>query len=122
MEKRLLERSCPKVSVMDLARCDMVEAVEDAFRYSKLVLATTTYNDGVFPFMRTFIESLTERNYSNRDVYLIENGSWAPMACKVMKNMLESSKNINIGSTVSILGGLNDESTLALEGLAKEIW
>lgn len=122
LEKLLLERGCPKVSVMDLARSDMAEAVEDAFRYSKLVLATTTYNGGVFPFMRTFIESLTERNYSNRDVYLIENGSWAPMACKVMKNMLEGSKNINIGSTVTILGGLNDESALALEGLAKEIW
>lgn len=122
LEKLLLERGCPNLSVMDLARCDMAEAVEDAFRYSKLVLATTTYNGGVFPFMRTFIESLTERNYSNRDVYLIENGSWAPMACKVMKNMLEGSKNINIRSTVTILGGLNDESTLALESLAKEIW
>lgn len=122
LEKLLKNASCPKVSLIDLARVDVSEAVEDAFRYSKLVLATTTYNGGIFPFMRTFIESLTERNYSNRDVYFIENGSWAPMAAKVMKNMLAESKNLNLGSTVTLRGALNKESQLAIENLSKEIW
>ena len=91
---KLRESGCPKVVVNDLARCDMAEAVEDAFRYSKLVLATTTYNADIFPFMREFINHLTERNFQNRTVAFIENGSWAPLAAKVMKGMLEKSKNL----------------------------
>ena len=87
LAEKLKEKGCPKVVVNDLARCDMAEAVEDAFRYGKLVLATTTYNAEIFPFMREFINHLTERNYSNRTVAFIENGSWAPMATKVMKGM-----------------------------------
>lgn len=122
LEKLLLEASCPKVSVIDLARSDIFEAVEDAFKYSKLVLATTTYNGGVFPFMRTFIESLTERNYSNRSVFFIENGIWAPMAGKVMKNMFTDSKNVELGSAVTLMGSLNEKSKTELKSLAKEIW
>ncbi|MBQ8194095.1 MAG: FprA family A-type flavoprotein, partial [Oscillospiraceae bacterium] len=94
LAEKLKANGCPKVIVNDLARCDMAEAVGNAFRYSKLVLATTTYNAEIFPFMREFITHLTERNYSNRTVAFIENGSWAPQATKVMKNMLEKSKNI----------------------------
>ena len=100
----------------------MAEAVEDAFRYSKLVLATTTYNADVFPFMREFIDHLTERNYSNRTVALIENGSWAPLAAKVMRSMLEPCKNITyIDTTVRILSALNDESKAQLEAMADEL-
>ena len=119
---KLKERGCPKVVVNDLARCDMAEAVEDAFRYSKLVLATTTYNAEIFPFMREFITHLTERNYSNRTVGLIENGSWAPLAAKVMKNMFENSRNITFAeNTVKILSALNDESSNQLTALADEL-
>lgn len=119
---KLKEKGCPKVVVNDLARCDMAEAVEDAFRYGKLVLATTTYNADIFPFMREFIEHLTERNFSNRTVAFIENGSWAPLAAKVMKGMLEKSKNLKYSeNTVKILSALNDESTKAIDELANEL-
>ena len=112
-----------KVAVNDLARCDMAEAVEDAFRYSKLVLATTTYNMEIFPFMREFISHLTERNFSNRTVAFIENGSWAPVAAKVMKGMLEKCKNLNFAdTTVKIMSALNEESTSALDKLAQELY
>ncbi len=119
----MLEKGgCPKVVVNDLARCDMAEAVEDAFRYSKLVLATTTYNADIFPFMREFINHLTERNYSNRTVAFVENGTWAPMAAKVMKAMLEKSKNITYtGNNVKIMSALNDESRAELTALADEL-
>ena len=101
---KLKANACPKVIVYDLARCDMSAAVADAFRYSKLVLATTTYNADIFPFMREFIEHLTARNFQNRTVALIENGSWAPLAAKVMREMLSSSKNITFtDTTVKIL-------------------
>lgn len=111
-----------KVSLFDLARCDMAEAVEDAFRYSKLVLATTTYNGDIFPFMRTFIEHLTERNYQSRTIAFIENGSWAPVATKVMKSMFESSKNITFAeNNVKILSAMNDETVTALNALAEEL-
>ncbi|MBO5416726.1 MAG: flavin reductase [Clostridia bacterium] len=119
---KLKAKGCPKVVLNDLARCDMAEAVEDAFRYSKLVLATTTYNADVFPFMREFINHLTERNFSNRTVALIENGSWAPLAAKVMRGMLEGSKNITFtDTTVKIMSALNEESSSALEALAEEL-
>ncbi len=119
---KLRANGCPKVVVNDLARCDMAEAVEDAFRYSKLVLATTTYNAEIFPFMREFINHLTERNYSNRTVGLIENGSWAPLAAKVMRSMLEKSKNITFAeNTVKIMSALNDESKKQLDLLAEEL-
>lgn len=118
----LREKGCPKVVVHDLARTDMAEAVEDAFRYNKLVLATTTYNAGIFPFMRDFIEHLTERNYQNRTVALIENGSWAPMATKVMTKMFEGSKKLTFTDTnVRIMSALNDESSAQLEALADEL-
>ena len=117
-----LEAKGCKVAVNDLARCDMAEAVGDAFRYSKLVLATTTYNADVFPFMRTFIDHLTERNYSNRTVAFIENGSWAPMATKVMKGMLEKSKNLTYAETeVKIMSALNEASAAQLDALAEEL-
>ena len=122
LAERLKANGCPKVVVTDLARCDMAEAVEDAFRYSKLVLATTTYNADIFPFMREFIDHLTERNFSNRTVAFIENGSWAPMAAKVMKGMLEKCKNlIYTENTVKIMSALNEESTKDLEALADEL-
>ena len=118
----LREKGCPKVVVHDLARTDMAEAVEDAFRYNKLVLATTTYNAGIFPFMRDFIEHLTERNYQNRTVALIENGSWAPMATKVMTKMFEGSKKLTFTDTnVRIMSALNEESSAQLEALADEL-
>lgn len=118
----LKSAGCPKVAVNDLARCDMAEAVEDAFRYSKLVLATTTYNADVFPFMREFINHLTERNYQNRTVAFIENGSWAPMAVKVMKGMLEKSKNLSyVQAEVKIMSALNEESSAQLSSLADEL-
>ena len=119
---KLSENGCPKVAVNDLARCDMAEAVEDAFRYGKLVLATTTYNADIFPFMRTFIEHLTERNYQNRTVAFIENGSWAPMATKVMRGMLEKSKNLTFAeATVKITSALNADSIAQIEALAQEL-
>ncbi|MBE6661588.1 MAG: MBL fold metallo-hydrolase [Ruminococcaceae bacterium] len=122
LAEKLKANGCPKVVVNDLARCDMAEAVEDAFRYSKLVLATTTYNADIFPFMKEFIHHLTERNYSNRTVALIENGSWAPMAAKVMKGMLEGSKNLTFAeTTVKILSALNEDSTAQLNALADEL-
>ncbi|MBE6559233.1 MAG: MBL fold metallo-hydrolase [Ruminococcaceae bacterium] len=119
---QLRAKGCPKVVVNDLARCDMAEAVEDAFRYSKLVLATTTYNAEIFPFMRQFIDHLTERNFSNRTVAFIENGSWAPMATKVMKGMLEKSKNLTYTeNTVKIHSALNEDSSKQLEALSDEL-
>lgn len=122
LAEKLRAKGCPKVVVNDLARCDMAEAVEDAFRYGKLVLATTTYNADIFPFMREFINHLTERNFQNRTVAFIENGSWAPMATKVMKGMLEKSKNIRYTeNTVKILSALNDESSAQLDALADEL-
>ena len=122
LEEKLRSMGCPKVVVTDLARCDMAEAVEDAFRYDKIVLATTTYNAEIFPFMREFINHLTERNFANRTVAFIENGSWAPMAHKVMKSMLEKSKNITYTeNNVKIMSALNEESTLQLDNLAKEL-
>ena len=112
---------CPKVVVNDLASCDMAEAVEDAFRYGKLVLATTTYNADIFPFMKEFIEHLLERNFQNRKVGIIENGSWAPMAAKVIKKMLEGCKNTTFANTtVSIKSALNEASSAQLEALAEE--
>ncbi len=118
----LKKKGCPKVVVNDLARCDMAEAVEDAFRYSKMVLATTTYNGEIFPFMREFINHLTERNYSNRTVAFIENGSWAPMATRIMKGMLEKSKNLTLAETnVSIHSSMNDENTSQISALADEL-
>ena len=120
--EKLKKNGAPNVILHDLARCDMAEAVADAFRYSKLVLATTTYNADIFPFMREFIDHLTERNYQNRTVALIENGSWAPMAAKIMKKMLEGSKNITFADTsVKIHSALNAESEEALENLSKEL-
>ena len=119
---KLRAKGCPKVVVNDLARCDMAEAVEDAFRYSKIVLATTTYNGDIFPFMRSFIDHLTERNFSNREVAFIENGSWAPMATKTMKGMLEKSKNLTYAeNTVKIVSALNEESRAQIEALAEEL-
>ena len=122
LEKTLLEAGCPKVSVHDLARDDMAEAVEDAFRYGKLVLATTTYNGDVFPFMKTFIHHLTERSFQNRTVAMLENGSWAPMAAKVMTKMLEGSKNLTFTqNNVRILSALSDESRAQIQALAAEL-
>ena len=119
---KLREKGCPKVVVNDLARCDMAEAVEDAFRYGKLVLATTTYNADVFPFMKEFIHHLTERNYRNRTVAMIENGSWAPQAIKVMRKMLENSKELTYTeNNVSIMSALNDTSRQQIEALAQEL-
>ena len=117
-----LEAKGQKVTVHDLARTDMAEAVEDAFRYGKLVLATTTYNGDVFPFMKEFIHHLTERNYQNRTVGMIENGSWAPVAAKVMVKMLEDSKNLNFtNTTVKIFSDLNEQSKAQVEALAEEL-
>ena len=122
LEQKLLENGCPKVVVNDLARCDMAEAVEDAFRYGKLVLATTTYNGDVFPFMKEFINHLTERSYQNRTVGLMENGTWTPTAAKTMLKMLEGSKNITYcENTVKILSALSDASRAQIQALAKEL-
>lgn len=122
LAEMLEKKGCPKVVVNDLARCDMAEAVEDAFRYGKIVLATTTYNTDIFPFMREFISHLTERNFSNRMVGFIENGSWAPLAVKVMKGMLEKCKNITYTeNNVKIISALNEESRTQLEKLADEL-
>ena len=122
LAEKLLSKGCPKVEVHDLARCDMAEAVEDAFRYGKLVLATTTYNADIFHFMKEFIHHLTERNYQNRTVALMENGSWAPLAAKTMRKMLEGSKNITFtDTTVKILSALSDDSREEVEKLACEL-
>ena len=122
LEKLLNQQGCEKVVVVDLARCDMAEAVEDAFRYDRLVLATTTYNGEIFPFMREFINHLVERNYQNRKIGLIENGSWAPMAVKIMKTAFEKSKNITFcENSVKILSALNADSNAMLVALAKEL-
>jgi len=122
LAEKLKANGAPKVVVHDLARCDMAEATADAFRYSKLVLATTTYNADIFPFMREFINHLTERNFSNRTVGLIENGSWAPLAAKVMRSMFEKSKNLTFTeTTVKIMSSLNDDSAAQLTALADEL-
>ncbi len=122
LEKKLTDMGCPKVVVADLAREDMAECVEDAFRYGRLVLATTTYNTDIFPFMREFISDLVERNYQNRTVALIENGSWAPTAAKVMRSRLEACKNITFAeTTVQLKSALNDESRSQIETLAREL-
>ncbi len=122
LAQKLTEKGCEKVVLSDLARSDMAENVEDAFRYSKLVLATTTYNADVFPFMREFIHHLTERNYSNRTVAMMENGSWAPMANKVMGEMLSKCKNLTFTqNNVKILCALNDASIAQLDALAEEL-
>ena len=113
---------CPKVAVCDLARCDMAEAVEDAFRYGKLVLATTTYNNELFPFMREFLHELTERNYQNRTVGIIENGSWAPTAAKHIKAMLEGGKSISFTDTVVTLrSAMSEQNRAEIAALAREI-
>ena len=122
MAEKLQELGCPKVAISDLARDDMAEAVEDAFRYGKIVLATTTYNADVFPFMKEFIEHLTERNYQNRKIGFIENGSWAPTAAKVMKGMLEGCKNTTFAETeVKILSAMTEENKGQIEQLAREL-
>ena len=122
LAKKLKDKGCPRVEVSDLARCDMAEAVEDAFRYGKIVFATTTYNAEIFPFMRTFIENLRERNFSNKTVAFMENGSWAPMATKVMKGMLENCKNLKYCEHgVRIMSALSDESKKEIDALADEL-
>ena len=121
LAKKLEERGC-KAAISDLARCDMAEAVEDAFRYGKLVLATTTYNADIFPFMKQFIDHLTERNYQNRTLGFIENGTWAPAAAKTMKAMFEKSKNINyIDTTVTLRSAMTEENAEAIDRLAEEL-
>ncbi len=122
LAQQLEAMGCPKVALNDLARCDMAEAVEDAFRYGKLVLATTTYNADIFPHMKEFIHHLTERNFQNRTVAFMENGSWAPMAIKVMQKMLEGSKNLTYAEhNVKILSALSDESRSQIKALAQEL-
>lgn len=122
LKKELLLSGCKKVALTDLARDDMAEAVEDAFRYGTLVLATTTYNGGIFPFMRTFIEELTERGYRGRKIAFIENGSWAPTAAKTMAAMLEGCKDLTYAqNTVTIRSALTDENRLQIAALAKEL-
>ena len=122
LAKKLEEKGCPKVIVTDLARDDMAKAVENAFRYGKLVLATTTYNNDVFPYMKEFIHHLTERSYQKRTIGLIENGSWAPTAAKTMRAMLEGSKEITfLDPAVRIMSALNDESRAQIEALAEEL-
>lgn len=122
LKEELEALGCKKTVLTDLARSDMAEAVEDAFRYGKLVLATTTYNGDIFPFMRQFIDGLTERNFKNRTVGFIENGSWAPVAARVMRGMLEKSKDITYADTlVTVKSALNEESRAAIKQLAKEL-
>ena len=122
LAQKLREKGCPKVVVHDLARCDMAKAVEDAFRYGKLVLATTTYNADIFPFMKEFIHHLTERNYRNRTIGLVENGTWAPLAAKVMTKMFEGCKNLTFtDTTVRILSALNEDSKAQIEAMANEL-
>ena len=120
LEMELKKLGCNEISVFDLARCDMAEAVEDAFKFSKLVLATTTYNGGIFPFMHEFIHHLTERNYQNRIIGIIENGSWAPTAAKTIKTMFEKSKNISVAEpSVTIMSALNEKNREEIHELAK---
>lgn len=121
LAQKLTEKGCPKVALTDLARDDMAEAVEDAFRYGKLVLATTTYNMGIFPFMSEFIQHLTERNYQNRTIAIIENGTWAPNAAKVIKGMFEGAKNIEFADTVTIKSAMTEENKAQLEALAAKL-
>ena len=122
LAEKLKEKGCPKVVVTDLAREDMAEAVEDAFRYGKIVLATTTYNGDIFPFMKTFIEHLTERNYQNKTIGLIENGSWASMAGKVMTGMFEKSKNITwLETSVKIMSSMDEQNKADIEKMAEEL-
>lgn len=122
LAEKLKEKGCPKVVVTDLAREDMAEAVEDAFRYGKIVLASTTYNGDVFPVMKTFIEHLTERNYQNKTIGLIENGSWASMAGKVMRGMFEKSKNITwLETSVKIMSSMDEQNKADIEKMAEEL-
>ena len=122
LAEKLKEKGCPKVVVTDLAREDMAEAVEEAFRYGKIVLASTTYNGDVFPFMKTFIEHLTERNYQNKTIGLIENGSWASMAGKVMRGMFEKSKNITwLETSVKIMSSMDEQNKADIEKMAEEL-
>ena len=122
LAEKLKEKGCPKVAVADLARDDMAEAVEDAFRYSKMVLATTTYNGDIFPFMKEFIHHLAERNYQNRMVGMIENGSWEPQAAKIMTKMLAESKNLTFAeTTVKIMCAMNEMNKQQIEALADEL-
>ncbi len=122
LANKMCEKGCPKVALNDLARCDMAEAVEDAFRYGRLVLATTTYNGDIFPFMRTFIEALRERGYQNRRIGFVENGSWAPTAARIMCQLLEGGKNLEFADTVvSIKSALTDENKAQLDKLADEM-
>ena len=122
LAEKLKDKGCEKTAINDLARCDMAEAVEDAFRYDRLVLATTTYNSDIFPFMKEFIEHLTERNFQNKTIALIENGSWAPTAAKIMRDKFEKSKNITFTEqTVKIISALNEENEEQLEALACEL-
>ena len=122
LAEKLKEKGCPKVVVTDLAREDIAEAVEDAFRYGKIVLASTTYNGDVFPFMKTFIEHLTERNYQNKTIGLIENGSWASMAGKVMRGMFEKSKNITwLETSVKIMSSMDEQNKADIEKMAEEL-
>ena len=122
LEEELKAKGCGCVAVNDLARCDMAEAVEDAFRYGKIVLATTTYNGEIFPFMREFIHELTERGYKNRTIGIMENGSWAPMAAKTIKKMFENSKNITFtDTTVTIHSAVNEENVGQIKALAEEL-
>jgi flavorubredoxin len=122
LSEKLLKKGCPKVVLADLAKEDMAECVEDAFRYGTLVLATTTYNMGIFPFMRDFIHNLTERNYQNRKIAFIENGTWAPACIKTMKSMLEGCKNLTFAEhNVTIRSALDEESTAGLDALADEL-
>lgn len=122
LAEKLKANGCPKVVVNDLARCDMAEAVEDAFRYGRLVLATTTYNSDIFPFMREFVQHLAERGIKNKTIAMIENGSWAPQATKVMKRMLEGCKDLSYTeNNVKIISALNEESSAQLDALANEL-
>ena len=122
LAEELEKQGCKKVVLNDLARCDMAEAVEDAFRFGKIVLATTTYNGEIFPFMRSFIQALTERNFQNRTVGFIENGSWAPMATRVMRGMLEKCKDLRYAETaVKILSAVNEENCTQIRALAEEL-
>ena len=122
LEDKLKECGCPRVVTADLAREDMAECIEDAFRHNKLVLASITYNGGVFPHMHTFIEGLKERGFQNRTVGLMENGSWAPTAAKTMKAMLEDSKNLTwMESVVTIKSGVKEDTAVQIEALAREL-
>lgn len=122
LAKQLADKNCPKIAVNDLINCDMAEAVEDAFRYGKIVLATTTYNGGIFPKMKEFIDHLTEKNYQNKFIGIIENGSWAPTAAKCIRTLFENSKNITFTeNTVKILSAMTDENVKTLDALCNEL-